>query len=288
MRAVILQTTVNGVEVEIDLLGVSEEAYQATATLLDKGLGNPTIKNREVISEAFRYLLRLCPTANASDLWHHVVYRLYCAILPRHRLQDPKQSWVRAGGDALEMTLEKWYSPILTPLGIRLRMLTGAAEKRLALAEMGIAATVGAAKLDMTLHLDNREQGRVIFGGVHVKASLAERVSDDIPASRAMMAAGYYSPIWTLDVKSFPPPFGDLINRGEFGSLAVPSEKRRYIETHGEFDACYTANSRSIPSPIQTPSGKRIYTIRMNEQRDQFVHDIIARAAIAREKLSSA
>lgn len=279
----ILKTNVNRVEVEIDLPGVSEEAYQATAAVLDKHLASPTTKNRDAISEGFLFALIQCPTANASDLWHHVVYRLYCTILPRYRPQDPKQSWVRAGGDALEMTLEQWYSPILAPL-IRIKMLIGAADRKAALAEMGIAGTVGAAKLDMTLHLKHRDQW-IIFGGVHVKASLAERVSDDIPASRAMMAAGYYSPLWTLDVKSFPPPTGDLINRGEFGSLTVPSEKRRYVETHGEFDACYTANSRSIPSLAATPSGKRIYTIRLNEQPDQFAQDAVARAVAAKKRL---
>ena len=282
---VLLQTTGNGIAVQIDLPGVSEAAYEATAALLDDQLGNAKMKNREAISAGFLDALRLCPDANASDLWHHVVYRLYCTMLPRHRPQDPKQSWVRAGGDALEMTLEQWYSPILAPFGIRIKMLIGAAERKRALAEMGIAETVGAAKLDMTLRLDAGQDRSVIFGGVHVKASLAERVSDDIPASRAMMAAGYFSPLWTLDVKSFPPPHGDLVNRGEFGSLAIPSEKRRYIEEHGEFDSCYAANSRSIPSAAVTPSGKRIYTIRLSDQPDQFAQDVISRAIVARRRL---
>lgn len=169
----ILQTTVNGIEVQIDLTSVPEEAYQEVAALLDIQLGNAKIKNREAISAAFLYALRLCPDANASDLWHQVVYRLYCAILPRHRPQDPKQSWVRASGDALEMMLEQWYSPILAPLGIRIKMLIGAADRRRALAEMGIAEKVGAAKLDMALHLDAGQHRWVIFGGVHVKASLS-------------------------------------------------------------------------------------------------------------------
>lgn len=280
----LLKATVNNVQVYIDLPGVSEEAYQAIAAVIEKHLASPSTKNRDAISEGFLYALIQCPTANASDLWHHVVYRLYSSILPRYRPQDPKQSWVRASGDALEMTLEQWYSPILVPHGIRIKMLIGAAERKMALAEMGIQATVGAAKLDMTLHLDDKQK-RVIFGGVHVKASLAERVSDDIPASRAMMVAGYYSPLWTLDVKSFPPPTGDLINRGEFGTPTVPSEKRRYVEEHGEFDGCYSANTRSVSSAGATPSGKRIYTIRLSDQPDQFVQDVIARADIVRQRL---
>lgn len=48
---------------------------------------------------------------------------------------------------------------------------------------MGIQAKVGAAKLDMALYRKNQEEEWEIFGGVHVKASLAERVSDDVPAS---------------------------------------------------------------------------------------------------------
>lgn len=281
----VLKLIVNGVEVSIDLPGVSEEAYEAIAVLIDSHLANPEGKNRDAIAAGFLYALKECSTANASDLWHHVVYRLYRTILPRYRPQDPNQSWVRASGEALEMTLEQFYSPILAPFGIHIKMLIGAPERARALAEMGISATVGAAKLDMTLHFHNGQGKLVIFGGVHVKASLAERVSDDIPASRAMMGAGYYSPLWTLDVKSFPPPNGDLINRGEFGSLAVPSEKRRYIEEHGEFDACYAANSRSIPSLAATPSGKRIYSIRMSVQPDQFSQDVIARAAVAKQRL---
>ncbi|EKD07251.1 BsaWI family type II restriction enzyme [Limnospira fusiformis KN01] len=57
---------------------------------------------------------------------------------------------------------------------------------------------------------------------------MAERVSDDIPASRIMMQYGFLSLLSTLDVKSFPPPGGDLINRAEFGSPDNPSDKRRY------------------------------------------------------------
>jgi BsaWI restriction endonuclease type 2 len=241
-------------------------------------------RNRDAISKAFEYVLAQCPKANASDLWHHVVYRQYGMILPRYRPQDPKQSWVRAGGDALEMTLERLYAPVLAPHGIRIKMLLNAKEKWNALAEMGIQGSVGAAKLDMTLHIAVEQNLWKIIGGVHVKASLAERVSDDIPASRAMMAAGYFSPLWTLDVKSFPPPRGDLINRGEFGTLSSPSEKRKYIEEHGEFHACYTANNRSVASPEVTPSGRRIYSLNLSKQPDKFAQDVIAWATDARRR----
>src|SRR2546427_55904 len=102
----ILQTLVNGVRVEIDLPGTNESAYEAARGLIGEALGRPQVKNREAICEAFLWLIQNCPQANPSDLWHHVVYRLYCEILPAHRPQNPSQSWVRASGDALEMAIE--------------------------------------------------------------------------------------------------------------------------------------------------------------------------------------
>lgn len=274
-----LITTVNNVKVEIDLPGVTETDYSAIGALLDGALRRPELKNRDAIRGAFLHALRHCLTANPSDLWHHVVYRLYCETLPQHRAQDPKQSWVRAGGEALEMVVQDWYTPVLTPHQIKIEALIGGDKKKKALKEMGIQAKVGAAKLDMALYRKTQEEEWEIFGGVHVKASLAERVSDDVPASRAMMRRGYFSPLWTLDVKSFPPPHGDLINRGELGTPAAPSEKRKYIEEHGEFDGCYSANTRTVPSAGKTTSGKRIYTLNLFTQPDEFAQSIVTRAA---------
>jgi hypothetical protein len=271
-----LSTIVNKTSVSIDLEGVSEETYKEVGIRLSKALQQPKVKNREAISDAFIYAVRQCPSANASDLWHHVVYRQYCDIFNKHRPEDPKQSWVRASGDALEGFLQKWYTPVLKHERVRIQALIGAVEKRQTLETMGLSKTVGQGKLDVALYAE-RNGKYELFGGVHVKASLAERVSDDVPASRAMMERGYFSPLWTLDVKSFPPPHGDLVNRGELGSPTNPSEKRKYIEEHGEFDDCFSANARTQPSIEKTPSGKRIYTISLGEQPDDFAKCVIAR-----------
>jgi hypothetical protein len=268
---------VNGVQVVIDLPGVSEGAYGSAAAFLDSTLKVPTYKNRYAICEAFLTALEQCPTANASDVWHHVVYRLYCEIFPKHRNQDPKQSWVRAGGEALEMAVQRLYTPIFGKHGIKIVTLIGGDAKLKALQEMGIEKVVGAGKLDVALYR-MKDGFWTIFGGVHVKASLAERVSDDIPASRAMMGKGFLSPLWTLDVKSFPPPHGDLVNRGELGTTKSPSEKRKYVEHHGDFDNFYSANARSAPTEGKTRSGKSVYQIRLSEQPDQFARDVISRA----------
>lgn len=269
---------VNRTNVSVDLPGVEEGDYIATAAMLDKRLSNPQIKNREAIRDAFLFILERSPKANASDLWHHVVYRLYCDAFNNHRDQDAKQSWVRASGDALEVVLQELYTPVLIPHGIRIKALISRDQKRKAIEAMGLGALVGDSKLDVILDLQTDEDEWQVFGGVHIKASLAERVSDDVPCSRGMMAKGFWSPLWTLDVKSFPPPQGNLVNKGEMGTPKLPSEKRKYIEAFGEFDNCYSANSRTVPSQDETPSGKRVHTLSLSQQPDQFAVEAIEQA----------
>jgi len=281
-----LALEVNGVQVDIELPGVTEAAYDDAQARLHGALANPATKNRDAICDTFLHILKDSPGANASDLWHHVVYRLYCVTLPRYRRENPQQSWVRASGEALELAVQRWYEPLLSPLGIRIQALISPNKKKDVLQQMELAGLVGASKLDMSLHARMTSDRWNVFGGVHVKASLAERVSDDVPASRAMMQRGYFSPLWTLDVKSFPPPHGDLINRGELGTPADPSDKRRYIEEHGDFDGCYSANSRTAASAQRTPSGRRIVTLNLLEQPDEFVRDVIARATAVRSQAS--
>ncbi len=200
-----------------------------------------------------------------------IIYRLY---LREYKKSTPEQSWVRAGGEAVELFIERRYSSILKNSGIRLRALISAKDKGQALREMGLAGKVGDSKLDVALYGYHNNQW-VIFGGVHSKASLAERVSDDVPCSEAMMRNGLASFLYTFDSKSFPPPVGDLVNRGELGSINQPSDKRKYIEEHGSFDACFSYNLRSVPSPEVTSSGKRIFVCSLKPEGDVFPSQVI-------------
>jgi hypothetical protein len=160
--------------------------------------------------------------------------------------------------------------------------LIGKPRKLAALKAMGIDGVVGSDKLDVALYIDDTDE---IFGGVHVKASLAERISDDVPCSRETMNNGFFSPLWTLEVKSFPPPHPEpLLNRGELGSPENPSEKRKYIEIHGSFDHLFSANARSIPSSSTTTSGKRVIRIDLASQPDLFAQEIITRAETFKRK----
>jgi transcriptional regulator with XRE-family HTH domain len=237
---------------------------EAQVSSLFAALNEPKaeLKNRDTIAQAFEIAFRLLPNVNPSDVYHHIVYRLY---LREYNRSKPEQSWVRAGGEGLGLFLKNHYTPKLEPFGIQAVPLYDDKNRQIAvLHEMGIYGTVGNSKLDIALY-GSRNGEAVLFGGIHVKASLAERVSDDVPCSEAMIRRGFLSILFTFDAKSFPPPAGDLVNRGEFGSLEKPNDKRQYIEVHGSFDACFSYNLRTVPSPAETPAGKRIFVSRFGE-----------------------
>ena len=60
------------------------------------------------------------------------------------------------------------------------------------------------------------------------------------------------------------------INKGELGTPDAPTDKRKYIEEHGSFNACFSLNKRTVPSPAETYSGKMIYTVQPNGKPDKF------------------
>lgn len=262
-----MKLEIDGVNVTIDRL-TKADLTDIHARLADL-LAQPSVKNRDAIAETFTYGLEQCPKINPSDLWHHAIYREFVrSIKDVRRVNDPKQSWVRSSGDAFEIFLRNYYNARLAVDGVWLTALFTKDEKKRALEEMGIHGDVGGSKLDLSIRTAIR-----IVGGIHAKASLAERVSDDVPASEAMMRKGYLSALMTLDVKSFPPSstVSDTRayqNRGELGTPAAPSDKRRYIEDHGSFDLCVSFNHRTVNSSRVTKSGKRIHTVKLGGQPD--------------------
>ena len=230
------------------------------------------LKNREAILSALELAIHAYPDVNPSDLYHHVVYRLY---LRGYTKTQADRSWVRAGGEAFELFFEGHYNALLKSHGIELRWLCNDGLRSAALKEMDIQEKVGGSKLDLALY-GHKGKRLIAFGGIHAKASLAERVSDDVPCSVAMMQNGLVSFLVTLDAKSFPPPSGVLVNRGELGSPANPSDKRNYVEQHGSFTGCFSYNLRSAPSPLKTPSKRRIQVSTFNPASDPLPREIIA------------
>jgi hypothetical protein len=85
---------------------------------------------------------------------------------------------------------------VLSPRGIRIAALIGRKEKQAALEVMGLSERIGGSKLDVGLYLEVERERRGIFGGVHVKASLAERVSDDVPAPLDVGCEVVSAPAW--------------------------------------------------------------------------------------------
>ena len=202
----------------------------------------PALKNRNAVARALDVAVRDLPDVNPSDLYRHLVYRHY---VREFKKAQASQSWVRAGGEGLELFIEGWYRNRLAAEGIEIRALLGTRAKEEALEEMGIADRVGNSELDLVLYglLDDR---RMIFGGIHSKASLAERPAGDVPCSRAMMGEGYLSVLWTFDAKDDPPR--NLINRGELGTPDSPTTKRELVERDRAFDAAFVYNTRATPS----------------------------------------
>lgn len=223
------------------------------------------------VAGAFVEVTTACPSANPSDLWQHVIYR----HLLKRGWSD--QRWKRVSGFALERAFVELYGPRLLPHGIRMRILK-AVEANSALKTLNITETK-ATKVDLFLE---GQSGRkwCPFGVAHVKSSIAERIQDDVPASRAFMERGLLSIALTMDAKSYPPPHGNCVNYGELGGRSQGVEKdrlkRNYIEVDGQFDGLFSFNLRTPPSAATTSSGKRIYTMSLHEkQPDQLVRFLV-------------
>jgi hypothetical protein len=229
----------------------------------------------DAVALVFVELVRHCPKANPSDLWQHVIYRHTLSL----GWNDAQ--WKRVSGFALERALVATYQPRLMPRGLRMHIVK-AAEANRALAKIGIH-DVKATKVDLFLEGRVRRTNGllgpydewVVFGSAHVKSSIAERIQDDVPASRAFIERGLTSIVLTMDAKSYPPPHGNCVNYGELGGRSVGVDKdrlkRRYVEVDGQFDGLFSFNLRTPPSQANTPSGKRIYTMLMHEEPDQLV-----------------
>jgi transcriptional regulator with XRE-family HTH domain len=263
----------------VNVEGMNVEDYikldQELARLFKKASSDKQFKNRDAIAEALRKAILLFPKANPSDIYHHIVYRTY---LRDYTGSNPSKSWPRAGGEGVELLLKEVYAKRLLEKGILIQLAFDKdVPKNQFLKDMHLDEVVsGKSKLDIGLYGITDDGELVIFGGIHSKASLAERVTDDIPCSVEMMKLNFYSYLFTFDAKSFPPPQGKLINKGELGSTNSPSDKRDYIEKHGQFSSCFSFNFRTEESPTKTVSGNRIIVPSKMSDDDEMIEKIIS------------
>ena len=187
------------------------------------------------------------------------------------------QSWKRTGGWALEEIFVRHYGAFLHERGVKM-YIAPADEKRRILARLKVADRLEADKVDVML--SGTVAGRDEFFGVcHVKASIAERRTDDVPLSRALIKAGYTSPFLTMDCKSGPSE--SPVNRGELGSVLrgktdERSAKRKDIEDDGYFSACFSYNRNTIPTPQKQRAKARIYVCDFSDPDDAFSEFVLA------------
>lgn len=257
----------------VEVGGITDdEVVQARARL------DSLIQTERQVSSAVALALvnvvNMCPDANPSDLWQHVIYR--------HLIAQGRNDnwWKRVSGFALERAFVSIYEPRLAAHGLRVRIFD-ATEAAKFLASVG--ADTKPTKIDVFIEAESNGDWQV-FGAAHVKASIAERIQDDVPASSIFMEKDLVSIAVTMDAKSYPPPHGDCTNYGELGGRSVNVSKDRikrgYVEVNGQFDGLFSYNLRTPPSPRHTPSGKRIYTLSLSEpQPDQLVRFLMEKWA---------
>jgi transcriptional regulator with XRE-family HTH domain len=257
-------------ELEGATLDQFEEVLQVLRDSLTAG------RKTEAVTDAFLKAVELWPDANPSDLWWFIVPRAYGDVFNHPATNarlDFGQSWKRTGGWALERVAVRHYASALRECGVRMWIPTKAEKAAL------LPDWVNPDKVDVLLTGTRESEANflgeeVFFGIVNVKASFAERRTDDVPLSERLIGEGYTSIFWTMDCKSTPGTHP--VNRGELGAVLVGdgsdgrSEKRRDFEVNGSFSACFSYNRRTLPTPEHQDVAARIYQLDFSDPHDAF------------------
>lgn len=252
---------------EVLLEGITREGYlwletEICALYAQLNQPRPKLKNRDAIARALELAINKFPRVNASDLFHHIVHRLY---LREYTRTQAERSWQRAGAEAQEQFLEARYGARLAKRNVIVRWLPRPADRAAAFAALALPPK--AARPPLALY-------GTIRGEEHLLGAIFLRV-EDAAAAHALQEQGYVSYLLTLDAYSAPPPQGDLVNRGDLGSPDAPNAARSAVEA--SFTACYSYNSRTI-------AGGRIHEATFDPKWDPFPLEI-DRAWTERKKL---
>ena len=252
------------------MAGATRSQYEDVVNILKIGLTSGRGKS-DTVAGTFLSAVRMWPNANPSDLWTFLINRAYCDRsnhpIANERL-NLEQSWKRTSGWALERVLVEHYGPVLRRNGIVVK-ISNKSEKTQLLSSIEDPRIVPD-KADVLVTYNFGDSSEKLLGVVHVKASIAERRTDDVPMSQALIEAGYLSIFWTMDSKAFPSP--NPVNRGEFGEVdsANISDKRRDLEEHGHFSACFSYNRHTLPTPGDRDVQSRIFVCDFTNPDDHF------------------
>ena len=232
-------------DAEFSLPDATQQEFNEVVKVLRDGL--TTSKRRaDAVANAFLLAVKTWPDANPSDLWIFLINHAYCDR-SNHPVDNARlnleQSWKRTSGWALERVLVSHYGPFLGGKGLRLEIPNKARKIRL-LGHLDDPRVIPD-KADVLVSYECEGSERLL-GVVHVKASIAERRTDDVPMSQALLEAEHLSVFWTMDSKAFPGT--RPVNLGELGGVGdgQTSDKRRDFEEHGNFSACFSYNRNTI------------------------------------------
>ena len=213
-------------DAEFDIPGGTRAEFNEVIDSLKQGLAKGGNK-ANAVTAAYLKATAKWPEANPSDLWTFLLSRAYCdrsVHPPSSARLNLEQSWKRTSGWALERVLESHYGPFLNEKGVTVEVSNKT--RKASLLEPIKDSRVVPDKADVLITYKKAEEEE-LKGVVHVKASLAERRTDDVPMSQALIEAGYLSVFWTMDCKSYPAE--KPTNNGELGEVSEDdaSDKRQ-------------------------------------------------------------
>ena len=260
-----------------NLAGATRAQFDELIDVMRVGLADARARSNAV-SRSFLHAVRVWHDANPSDLWTFLINRAYCdrSNHPEANVRlNLEQSWKRTSGWALERVMVEHYGPFLNKHGIAIK--TSSKSEKASFLGTITDPRVLPDKADVLMLYRSRGSERLL-GVIHVKASIAERRTDDVPMSQALIEAGYLSVFWTMDSKSFPS--SNPTNRREFGDLAEDdvNDKRRDFEEHGHFSACFSYNKNTVPTQEDSDAAARIFVCDFTSPDDRFSQFLIDEA----------
>ena len=261
------------------LPGADQDELALVLNALREGLaGNDGPVN--AIVDAFLNAVRLWPHANPSDLWLFLVNRAYCDHanhLPGTAPGDISQSWKRSSGYALEAILRAHYGKFLAERGLFVHQRTEEGRKLLLQKAINDERVIPDKADVLVTRQATSGLEEELVGVIHVKASIAERRTDDVPLSDLLLENGYLSVFWTFDCKSFPRK--SPVNSGEYGGVSEGkiNDKRRDLEEHGYFSACFSYNRNTLAT-VSPGAAAQIYVCDFRDPDDAFSQFLLAQA----------
>ncbi len=272
-EGLVIQFKYDQFDAEYFLAKATRREFDAVLAELRHGLAASSSR-ADAVASSFLRAVRIWPHANPSDLWIFLINHAYC-----DRRNHPEanarlnleQSWKRTSGWALERVLVSHYGQFLAQNELRVEIAN--TYRKITLFGHLQDHRVIPDKADVLLSYSHRGKERLL-GVVHVKASIAERRTDDVPMSQALMEAGHISVFWTMDSKAMPAPRPN--NRGEFGEVdeGSISEKRKDFEENGNFSACFSYNRNTIETKFQNAVA-RIFKCDFTNPDDSFSRFLI-------------